>query len=241
MLDVGHGDAIVIKLPNNKTMLIDTAKKDKAKKRVIAYLLNKNISKIDYLVLSHNHKDHIGGAPAIIKKFKVKEVWGNGSELDTPYVAALKEAIRKKGTKVVKFNRSKQFTIGGVKVDVLNLGKVFKEENDNSLVIKFTYNRFSMLFAGDLEFTGQRRAYKKFKSELKSDVLKLPHHGVGRYDTKFLKATSAKFALISASKKDIDGAKDIIEKLEDLNITVKNTDVDGNISVETDGDDFLVN
>ncbi len=229
MLNIGHGDAIVIQTPK-QTILIDTGKNDEHA-RFVRELEKLSVTKIDKLILTHAHIDHIGGARMLIspnekelaaypylKKISVAEVYDNGVAYTSGAYKNLMKTIA--STKI--FNRSLAVGDdldfgGGVKFKVLwptknfvaemNSGKSADKKNREyrlnniSVVGRLTYKNFSMMFTGDCEKESEAKILASNPPEdLKCDVLKSGHHGTTTSSTKeFVAAVNPGVVLISAT------------------------------------------
>ena len=231
MLNVGHGDAILIQT-KKQTILIDSAK-IKANAHLVKELEKLSVTKIDKLILTHPHGDHIGNAKILInpnekelsanpylKKISVAEVYDNGIVTSSPLYKSYMEAIDAKGIvhQSLKVGDTLDFG-GGVKFNVLfptaefvakvNGGQVKKDDkeyntNNGSIVGKLTYKNFSMMFTGDCEKESEAKIVaSNGVDNLKCDVLKSGHHGIATSSTKkFVAAINPSVVLISAGNKE---------------------------------------
>lgn len=185
-LDVGQGDASLIRFPGGRHMLIDGGPRGRhsdAGAWVIApYLKREGIREIDALVLSHSDADHLGGFPYLMRNFKVREVWDNGhikdTQLSREYLALIdslrvRRRILRAGAMVDSFAPAKIF--------ILHPTERFLKENpsklnDASLSLKLSYGDVDFIFMGDVEEAGEQ-AIPRFGEWLRSEVLKVSHHG----------------------------------------------------------------
>jgi competence protein ComEC len=194
----GQGDCTLIRTKYNKVVVVDTGEEDS----LFTYLLKHQIGTIDYLILSHFDSDHCGNAFDVLENLKVKNiVIGVQAEEYDNCVEFLKIA-NQKNIRVIALNAG----------DVLKLDKettfeVFFPEiehtivdnkiNNNSLVGKLEYNNFSMLFTGDIEEEAENYLATKYKEKLKSNILKVAHHGSKTSSTDvFLKYVNPNIALM---------------------------------------------
>jgi competence protein ComEC len=251
-LSVGQGDCAVIELPKGKRMIIDGGgfyndSYDTGKNILAPFLWKKKIERIDYLILSHPHPDHLGGLRFIAKNFKVKEIWTNGQSADVKSDDELMGIIDDKGIKEIVMNfQTRSQDINGVRVDIyspkvpLFYGKAFNLHstmNNNSLVVKLTYKDVSFLFTGDIEEEAERRL-ANLGSQLKSTVIKVPHHGSTTSSTKdFLKWVRPSYAVFCVGYKNRFGfpKKAVVERYKRLDCKSYRTDTDGAITMITDG------
>jgi competence protein ComEC len=238
-IDAGQGDAILIETPQGKSALIDTGNLITGFK-VSEYLKKQNINSLDYLIFSHMHPDHIGGAFFILQTIKVNKIYDNGedlteiaknSDLHRWYVELARNndayAILKAGDK---------FLLDGVEFRVLwpPLPSGFSNFNTNSLVIMIEYAKVRCLLSGDLTTEAQKQLIKK-EGNIKADILKVPHHGADEaLCEEFLKKVSAHIAVISVDKDNVKGypCATTFKKLRNSAIIIYRTDIDKDIVIE---------
>ena len=234
MLNIGHGDSILIETPQ-QTILIDTADASEHAK-LVRELEKFSVTKIDKLILTHPHVDHIGGARMLIKptekhltefpylkEISVAEVYDNGIPFTSAayrnYLGAVESTKIKRHS--LKIGDTLDFG-GGVKfkvlwppknfVDEMNAGKADKDDkdykmNNSSIVGRLTYGNFSMMFTGDCEKESETKVVENNDAkDLKCNVLKAGHHGSRTSSTvKFLRAVDPEYVLISAGNKEDKG------------------------------------
>lgn len=233
-IDVGEGDCILIQV-NNKNMLIDSGSKDS---KSISYLKKHNIKKLDYMILTHPHEDHIGNAPSIINNFKINTIYAPKIVSSSESFKNLILAIKKKKLKITKAHSSQHIYLG----DDVNCfilapnSNSYEKTNDYSIVLKITYGNTSFLFTGDAESLSEEEMIHKGYN-LKSDVLKIGHHGSNSSTTSpFLNEVAPKIAIISCGRGNSYGHphKDTLIKLKNNKILLYRTDLDGTILLESD-------
>lgn len=222
MLDVGQGDAILIQT-KNQNVLVDTSDTDE-RELLVSELEKLSVTKIDKLILSHPHADHIGSAKALInpsakelkanpylEKISVSEVYDNGIAASSPLYKSYMKAIDAKGIAHHSLKTGDTLDLGGgVKFNVLyptpevvnavNNGGWKSDPNNESVVGKLTYKNFSMMFTGDAEKQVETELLSNNKTEdLKCDVLKSGHHGSYTASTKnFVATVNPSVVVISA-------------------------------------------
>jgi len=200
LVNVGHGDAILLKT-ESKITLIDTGKADAVETTLIPFLNRLGITHIDYLILTHNHTDHIGGAKRIIESFSIGEVLTNGTKPNDSLYREVQTAISDHHlpSRVPSY-REKLFVSKDIWLDFVNkeMGSYsFKDENNNSIASILNYNKLKIFLASDLEQASQKKIFSQIKTELPSDIYKVQHHGSKKFDPDFIKAINPKDAVFS--------------------------------------------
>ena len=234
-IDVGQGDSIFIKFPNDKSnILIDTGGKVtygnlknnySVGKNIVDYLKSMGIRKLDYLIITHGDFDHMCDSLYLIDKFKVENVIFNCGEFN----ALEKELIKKLNKRKVNYCYCiKELNIGKYKLDFLNT-KVFGDENNNSNVIYTEFNGYKFMFMGDAGVEKEKDILDKYNiSDI--DVLKVGHHGSKTSSSKgFIDEIKPKYAIISVGKNNRYGHpnKEVLNNLD--NSKIYRTDQDGSI------------
>lgn len=234
-LDVGQGDSIFIELPTNETILIDASIKD-ASNKIINYLREENVSKIDYVFATHPHSDHIGGMSAVIKTFDIGQIYMPKAVTTTKTYENLLLTIKDKNLKI------KAAKAGNTIIDTDDLKLVvlapnqdsYESLNNYSIVLKLTYKEKSFLFMGDAETLSE----KEITGDIQADVLKVGHHG-SRTSTSqaFLNKVNPSYAVISVGLNNDykHPHQEVIDRLEKKNIKIYRTDQNGDIIFTTDG------
>ena len=234
-IDVGQGDSIFIQLPNNETMLIDAGEAYKSE-NVINYLNNLGIKKIDYVVGTHPHTDHIGGLEEVINTFDIGSIYMPRASSTSKTYLDLLTAISNKGLKV------KTAKSGVVVLDDNNLKLEFiapnsdsySELNNYSAVLKLTYLDNTFLFMGDAETLSENEV----TCDVEADVIKVGHHGSDSSSSlEFVKKVSPEYAIIMVGEGNSYNHpyQSIINRYENVGAKVLRTDLDGNIVCDSDG------
>ena len=226
MLDVGQGDAILIQT-GKQNVLIDTSDTDE-RELLVSELEKLNVTKIDKLILTHPHADHIGSAKVLInpskkeltanpylEKISVAEVYDNGIASSSPIYKSYTKAAADKGIKctalkvgdTLDFGNSVKFKVLYPLPDVVkavNDGKEKSDPNNESIVGKLTYKKFSMMFTGDAERKVESEIWADNDAkELKCDILKAGHHGSYTASTEnFVKTVAPSYVLISCGPEE---------------------------------------
>lgn len=187
------GEAIFIHLPNGETMLVDAAETFTAE-HLVDVLKRMRISRIDHLVASHYHSDHIGGMTRILDEFDVGTLYKPGFDvkIDKDYYTDLKARIDdpSRTFSVKDLWRGDQLEIGGLHIEVLHPlnsesikdimsgNASIEDHNNNSIVLKMTFGENTALLTGDIYMSAELELLKEFGAKgLKADLLKVPHHG----------------------------------------------------------------
>ncbi|MBQ9326155.1 MAG: MBL fold metallo-hydrolase [Clostridia bacterium] len=236
--NVGKADAIVMMLPDY-TVVMDTGK-NSAGAVVTRALSEKEVAHIDYMIITHFDKDHVGGADKILDAIPVDHVLVPDYQSDSKQYLEFLEAMEKQNMQpeVLKENRS--LTLGNMilDIDVANASYYGEdEENDFSLVTSLTYGKIRMLFAGDAE----NPRLKELLQELQGpyDLLKVPHHGrLEKKSQEFFALVSPDVAVITSSEEEMEEAS-VVSLLQETGCTVYLTR-QGTVTVTTDGNTMHV-
>jgi len=191
-LDVGQGNAVLVQFPGKERMLIDGGgfpggDFDVGRTVVAPFLFDSKILRVDYLVLTHPDTDHMEGLRFIARHFHPKEFWHNGEEPEDPLFQELKGIIEAKGIRrLTPSDLGEGRQISGVRIAVIHpyperdSGSSLNgglKSNDQSMVLRLSFEGTSCLFPGDLETAGEEVVASREGPLLKSDILLVPHHG----------------------------------------------------------------
>ena len=248
MLDIGQGDSLLIITPEKKSILID-AGLVKAAPKVIEALEENNIESIDLVIASHPHADHIGGLPKVLDVVSAKKFLDSGQEHPTATYEKMLTKVKEKIGKLTIARAGQKFELdSGIKLEVLGPSEPLLErvsgsiENANSVILMLTYGGFRMIFTGDSEDETEQRLLEK-GFNLKAQVLKVAHHG-SQYATSddFLKKVNPEAAIISCGEDNNYGhpAPPTLEKLKNDKVKVYRTDLQGQITVISDGKNYQI-
>lgn len=224
-LDVGQGDSILI-TNNNKTMLIDASTNEMGS-RVVKYLNDLGIKKIDYLVGTHPHEDHIGGLDNVIKNFDIGTIYMPNVVATTKTFEEVIDAISAKKLKVTSPKTGDKFTVGNAECEVMSIRNDKDDYNNCSIVIKMDFNNVSYLFTGDAE-----ESVESSRKWPHIDVLKVGHHGSNTSSSKkFLEQIKPEVALISLGQGNTYGhpTQATLKRLSNIGAKIYRTDENGTI------------
>lgn len=234
--DVGKGDAILIETAEHK-MLIDAGYDDTAG-TVLDYLAKEaGGSRLDYLILTHFDKDHVGGADHIVNGVEVGEILQPDYKSGSKQYQEYEEAVKKKGKEPLLVTETVKLSLDGAEFLIYPPWQKYYEEEDNdfSLVISMRYGRRSFLFAGDCERERLKELLGQKEFDLAHDVLKVPHHGRAEKNSEeFLRAVSPKIAVITCSEEK-PADKEICRMLEELGADTYFS-TDGTVTCLCDGE-----
>ena len=231
-IDVGQADSILVR-NQDKVMLID-AGTNEAGETVVNYLKNLEITKIDYLIGTHPHEDHIGGLDDVINNFDIGQIYMPKIETTTKTFEDVLEAIENKNLTVTSPNKGDKIELGQA-VGEFMTEPILDEDNLNvsSLVLRLEFGNTSYLFMGDAEEENEETIRWP-----KTDVLKVGHHGSSTSSSEsFLEQVQPQYAVIMAGKDNSYGlpTQETIDKLTNMGSEIYRTDEDGTIQMTSDG------
>lgn len=234
-IDVGQGDSELV-CCGGEYMLID-AGEPSASDAVLEYLDGLGIDKLDYMVCTHGHADHCGGLDAVLENLEVETVFtspypGNGAAYeifsDAAYAAGLDLTVPELG---------ESYRLGEASFSFIGPLEEYDDVNDNSLVLRLEYGDTSFLFTGDMETKAEKDLIND-GAELRCDVLKVGHHGSsGSSCYQFLYEAQPSIGVISCETGNRYGHphEETLSRLEDADVTVYRTDLEGSIVIFSDG------
>jgi len=245
-LNVGQGDAIYIELPGGHNALIDGGPSSSATGALAAFLAEKKVSEINNVVLTHPHSDHYNGLKYVFSNIKVDNFYdtrldNTGATADETVRAQVKEL----GINTIypAAGDNLDWSAPGVQIKVFSAcsetmaSKKSDTVNNCSIVMKMSYNGSSILFTGDMQNDGEAGLVAKYGSELKSDVLKVGHHG-SKYSstTPFLAAVKPAKAYIEVGKNNYGHpTQDALSRLLTSGAKVYRTDLDNTMELSVAG------
>lgn len=238
-LDVGQGDSILLKGPDF-TILIDAGRHDRSD--VVPHLEQIGIDSIDLLIGTHPHADHIGQFPEVLARYPVSEVWLSGDTNTTRTFEDAIDAIAASGAAYHEPRAGEVYQIGSARIEVLNPAELTGNANEGSVSTRILFGNIAFMFTGDAEEPTERAIIAR-GVDLKSHILKLGHHGSDTSSSPaFIEAVQPEVAIWSAGADNTYGhpSAEVIERLEQMGITVYGTAIHSTIIVTTDGDRYEV-
>jgi len=240
-IDVGQGDSILIQTPLNRNILIDGGPPE-AGKKVVSYLKQQGIKKIDLLVATHPDIDHIGGLTEVLRSVEVEQIVDTGKLHPTKTFANYVAEIREQEIPVQIAEKNVPLEIDPmIQVDVWNAYDTFKNNNKSSIVLKLTYNKMDFLFMSDVERQQEKSFLKEY--DVEAEVIKVAHHGSNTSSgLKFLQEVNPEIAILTYSKENHYGhpVDRVIENLYQIDAMIYSTAALGNVVLTTDGEGIFV-
>lgn len=243
-IDVGQGDAILIRTPMDENILIDAGGNDD-EERIVDYLRSQGVASLKAVVGTHPHEDHIGGLDKVIDQFSVEKVYMPKVIHDTKTFEDVLDAIDRRGLKITRAVSGEKLEIQGVQgLFLAPVADKYKELNNYSAVIRLQYKDTVFLFTGDAEALAEEEILSSVpRSLLKADVLKVGHHGsYSSTSAPFLEAVSPSYAVIQLGKDNKYGHphRETMDSLENKGIQVLRMDTDGTVVFKSDGQKIQV-
>lgn len=249
MIDVGQGDAIALRTPRWRWILVDAGdqwRDGDLGERVVAPYLRRRGGEIAAFILSHPHADHIGGAASVIRRLPVAFLWDGGFPQGSSVYEGVLDAARERGVAWRAARMNSTVEIDGVRLTVLSPDSAeiaaAPDANAASVVVMAEYRGVRILLTGDAERDVESRLAQRLGRTLRADVLKVGHHGSATSTTPpLLDAVAPRLALVSVGAGNRYGhpSPDVLDALRARGTQVVRTDDGGSIVVGIDGSDDL--
>ncbi len=249
-IDVGQADATLLVEPGGETMLIDSGDWRNGGADVIDYLEERDIDRIDHLVATHGHADHIGGHDEIIAHYETERD-GIGLAYDSGVAATSQtyerylDAVETHDVELLTVESGDSFAFGGVAVDVFNppAGESGTDLHYNSVTFSLTFGEFTYLTTGDAERDAEAEMIEEHGEALEATVYHAGHHGSSTSSTgPFMDAVAPEVAVISSAFESQYGHPhdEVLESFAERGIDTYWTGVHGDIVLRTDGEEYTV-
>lgn len=241
-LDVGHGDSTLI-ICGEHAMMIDCG--DDTQGRMLQkYLADHDVAELDYLILTHPDKDHIGGAPAVLAEFSVGQVFQSAFRKGSETEEMLQQTLKNQDIDAVTPIVGAEYQLGEAWFTILAPNGTYEESNDSSVALLLHFGENTFLFTGDAEKEAEEDMVENSEKpgvSLKADVYHVGHHGdKSSSKKKFLRAVSPEYAVISCDYQGEKGLPDaeLLERMREADIKVFRTDEQGTVVAISDGRDI---
>ncbi|MFW5950640.1 MAG: DNA internalization-related competence protein ComEC/Rec2, partial [Gemmatimonadota bacterium] len=241
VIDVGQGDAIAIRSPAGRWLLVDAGVAardyDAGAARVVPYLQRHGVRRLEGLIITHADGDHMGGAGAVVEALRPRWVGGPAVVVGKPTYLDLLERVRSRGAPWLAMRRGMELELDGAAASILfpdRAGLDAEDVNDASVVMRVAYGEFAALLTGDASAHVETRLVRRYGDRLDADLLKVGHHGSNTSTTpELLRATGATIAAVSVGRRNRYGHPHaaVLRRLSDAGITIYRTDRDGSVTI----------
>ena len=234
-IDVGQADCALL-ASGGHFMLIDGGNNDDAE-HIVTYLQNAGVKKLDLVVGTHPHEDHIGSLDAAIEAFDIGAVYMPDVSADTETYRDVLDAVEGKGLRVQHPVPGDVLDFNGLPVEIFGPVKEYSNLNNHSIVLRVSVGETAFLFTGDVEIEGEYDILEQ-GFDISADVLKVSHHGSsGSSVEEFLAYTDADYAVISVGEGNIYDHPEAVtlKRLQNYGMEIYRTDEQGTIVCDTDG------
>ncbi|MFC4556817.1 ComEC/Rec2 family competence protein [Virgibacillus kekensis] len=240
-IDVGQGDSILIETPTDKSILIDGGP-PKAGKTVVSFLKKHGVEKIDLLIATHPDIDHIGGLVEVLKAVEVEKILDSGKLHTTKTYASYVSQILKQQIPVEIAHQNDLIKIDRLlKIRILNASKGSISNNNSSIALRVSFKELDFLLMADIGAKREKILMNKYN--LESEIFKVAHHGSDTSTTyDLLRRVSPEIAILTYGRKNDFGhpVERVVKNLNKAGASIYSTAAFGNISIISDGQDYII-
>jgi competence protein ComEC len=245
VLDVGQGDAIAIRSPAGRWLLIDAGpaddRFDAGERRILPFLRAHGVHRLEAMILTHPHRDHVGGAPAILRALEVGRLVEPGHPFGSPVYLETLRTAEARGVPWTAARSGRSLRFDGVELALLwpdaeSLEQV-DDVNEISAVVHLRFGPFAAMFTGDAYDATEWELVRRHGDRLRAQLLKAGHHGSHTSTSpRFLDAVRPELVLVSAGRRNRFGhpAPEVLRELRARGIPLARTDRDGTLSIRVD-------
>lgn len=245
--DVGQGDTIFIESPDRTQILIDGGPGNAILAKLGRAMPFWDRS-LDLVILTHAHADHVSGLVEVLKRYRVDRILESGEAYGTPEYAEWRRLAQEKNIPVTVAHAGQEIRAGALVIAVLSpfenkSGVSLKNPHDANVSTKLIYGGTSALLMGDAEKMIEYRLVYERSESLRSDVLKVGHHGSKTSSSQeFLAAVSPKIAIIQAGRKNRYGhpTQEVLDRISAAGAAIFRTDLDGDIAFASNGIQYWI-
>lgn len=237
-IDVGQADSALV-LCDGKAMLIDGGNISDSG-TLYSYLKKHGVTKLDYVIATHSHEDHVGGIAGALNFASVETVYCPVSSYESEAFENFAKYTKKHGASITVPKVGQSFDLGGASVKILGCNSA-EDPNNSSIVLKLSFGSTSFLFTGDAEAEAERIIIES-GADLSATVLKVGHHGSDSSSSyRFLREIMPSYAVISVGADNSYGhpSEAVLSRLDDADVMVYRTDLQGTVICESDGKELF--